>query len=176
MINIYEMLTILLRMDHQEGHDQDRLEEQHLNKIQNSLKRNLMFTCLIGNGHLRLHHLATDQDLVTTMTILNVEEGETVMEMEDFHVVPDHEMRTRMMMRMCRRQDQLVRDPDLEMMTNNVKDRDLETILGDKTDPDQETMIMIIWTDAQYILMDYDPSTHLAIKGQHTRRRVRHQN
>ena len=94
------------------------------------------------------------------------------MKMDDFHVVRDHEMRTRMTMRMCLRQDQLVRDPDLEMMTNNAKDRDLETILGDKIDLGQETMIMIMSIDAQYILVDYDPSTRLATKGQHMRRRV----
>ena len=66
------------------------------------------------------------------------------MEMDDFHVALDHEMRTKMMMRMCLRQDQLVRDPDLEMMTNNVRDQDLETILGDRIDLGQETMIMIM--------------------------------
>ena len=81
-----------------------------------------------------------------------------------------------MTMRMCLRQDHLVRDPDLEMMTNSVRDRDLETILGDRIDLGQETMIMIMQTDAQYILVDYDPSTHLATKGQRMRRRVRHRN
>ena len=135
-----------------------------------------MFTCLIGDGRLRLYHLETDRDLVTMMTIRSVEEEETVMKMDDFHVALDHEMKMKMTMRMYQRQDQLVRDPDLEMMTNNVKDPDLEMILGDKIDLDQETMIMIMWIGAQYILVDYDPSTLLAIKGQHTRRRVHLQN
>ena len=96
--------------------------------------------------------------------------------MDDFHVALDREMEMKMMMRMCRRQDQLVRDLDLEMMTNNVKDRDLETILVDKIDLGQETMIMIMSIGAQYILVDYDPSTLLAIKGQRTRRKVHHRN
>ena len=74
MINIYEIMTTLLRVDQQEGHDQDRLEEHHLDKIQSSLKKSLMFACLIGFGHLRLQYLERDQDLVTTMTIQNVEE------------------------------------------------------------------------------------------------------
>ena len=82
--------------------------------------------------------------------------------------------KTTMYRRQKRRQDQLVRDPDLEMMTNNVKDPDLEMILGDKIDLDQETMIMIMWIGAQFILVDYDPSTLLAIKGQRTQRRVHH--
>ena len=176
MINIYEIMTTLLRGDRREDHDQDRLEEQHLNKIQSSLKKSSMFTCLTGYGHLRRLNLERDLDLVTMTTIKSVEEEETAMEMDDFHVARDHEMRRKMMMRMCRRQDQLVRDPDLEMMTNNVKDRDLETILGDKIDPGQETMIMIMWTDAQYILMDYDPSTHLVIRDQHMRKRAHRQN
>ena len=169
-------MTTLLRVNKQGGHEQDRLEGHQRDKIQNFLMKSLMFTCLIGDGHLRLHHLETDRDLVTMMTTRSVEEGETVMKMDDFHVVRDHEMRTRMMMRMCRRQDQLVRDPDLEMMTNNAKDRDLETILGDKIDLGQETMIMIMSIDAQYILVDFDPSTRLATKGQHMRRKVHHRN
>ena len=176
MINISEIMTTLLRVDQQEGHDQDRLEEHRRDKIQSSLKKSLMFACLIEFGHLRLQYLERDQDLVTTMTIQNVEEEQHAVKMDDFHVVRDHVTIMTTKMLMYRRQDQLVRDPDLEMMTNNAKDRDLETILGDKIDLGQETMIMIMWIGAQYILVDYDPSTRLATEGQHMRRKVHHRN
>ena len=176
MINIYEIMTTLLRVNQQGGHDQDRLEEHHLGRIQSSLKKSLMFTYLIGFGHLRLQYLERDRDLVKTMIIQSVEEEQHAVKMDDFHVVQDHVMMMKMKVLMYRRQDQLVRDPDPEMKTNNVKDRDLEMILVDKIDLGQETMIMIMWIGAQYILVDYDPSTLLAIKGQHMRRRVHHRN
>ena len=174
MINISEIMTTLLRVNQQGGHDQDRLEEHRRDKIQSSLKKSLMFACLIEFGHLRLQYLERDQDLATTMTIQNVEEEQHAVKMDDFHVVRDHVMMMKMKVLMCRRQVQLVRDPDLEMTTNNVKDRDLEMILVDKIDLGQETMIMIMLIGAQYILVDYDPSTLLAIKGQHMRRKAHH--
>ena len=94
--------------------------------------------------------------------------------MEDLHVVRGHVTMMTAKTTMCRRQklrqDQLVRDPDLEMMINDVRDPDLETILRGQTDQGLEMMIMAI--DAQYILVDYDPSTHLATKGQLMLRKV----
>ena len=96
--------------------------------------------------------------------------------MEDLHVVRDHVMTTNtkveMSQRRLLRQHQHEKDPDLEMMINNVRDQDLEMILGDWRDPGQETMIMIMSIDVQYILVDYDPSTHLDIRGQLMRRKA----
>ena len=172
MINISGIMMTLLRVDQQEGHDRDRLDEHRRDKTQSSLKKSLIFTCLIGFGHLRLQYLERDRDLVTTMIIQSVEEEQHAVKMDDFHVVRDHVMMMKMKVLMYRRQDQLVRDLDLEMMTNNAKDRDLETTLGDKIDLGQETMTMIMSIDAQYILVDFDPSTHLATKGQHMRRKA----
>ena len=95
---------------------------------------------------------------------------------EDLHVARDHVMTTTTKVEMYRRQRlrqyQLEKDPDLEMTINNVRDPDLEMILGDWRDPGQETMIMIMSIGVQYILVDYDPSTHLAIRGQLMRRKA----
>ena len=100
--------------------------------------------------------------------------------MNDLHVVRGHvTMMTAKMTTYRRqklRQDQFERDLDLEMTINNARDQDLETILGDKIDLGQETMIMIMSIDAQCILVDFDPSTRLATKGQHMRRKAHLQN
>ena len=131
-----------------------------------------MSTCLIEFGHLRLRFEERDLDLVMMIIHQSVDEEPDAVTTEDLRVVQDHVTMMTAKMKTCRRlrQDQLVRDQDLEMTANNERDPDLETILRDQNAQGQEMTIMLI--DARYILADCDPNTHLATRGQPMRRKV----
>ena len=172
MIYTSETKATLLRVFKQGEQDPDRLEGHHHIKIPKFRKKNLMFTCLTVFGHLHLQSKERDLDLVMTTKHQNADEELDAATMRDFLVVRDHVTMMTVKMSKCRRQrqDQLVRDQDLEMIVNNERDPDLETILRDQSDQGQEIVIMLI--DARYIPAGCDPNTHLATKGQPMRRRV----
>ena len=102
---------------------------------------------------------------------MDEEQHETTL--EDLHVVLDHGAMTTvttMVYQGLLRHGHLVRDLDHEMTINGERDPDLETILRDVKGLGQEMMTMLI--GVPFILVDYDPNTHLAINGQHMRKRV----